>query len=174
LNGKSYIGSSVNLSRRLSCYFSLAPSGHERHKERGIIYKALLKHGYSNFQLEILEYCERDKVRAREQYYLDHLEHEYNILPIAGSSLGQNHSEETKAKISEAARETWKEPARREAVLTAFAVANKARSHAVEVTNIETGGTVSYVSQSQAAKELGEARSTFRDYMKSGKPLKGI
>jgi group I intron endonuclease len=63
------------------------------------IYKAILKHGHSNFSLEILEYCDRDSVIAREQYYLDHLEHEYNLSPTAGSRLGYRHTEETKAKL---------------------------------------------------------------------------
>ncbi len=35
------------------------------------IYKAILKHGHSNFSLEILEYCEPSKVLEREQYYID-------------------------------------------------------------------------------------------------------
>lgn len=36
----------------------------------------------------------------REQYYLDLLKPEYNILSVASSSLGKHHSEETKSKIS--------------------------------------------------------------------------
>jgi len=43
----------------------------------------LLKYGYSNFTLEILEYCEPENALAREQHYLDHLKPEYNILQIA-------------------------------------------------------------------------------------------
>lgn len=67
-----------------------------------VIYKALLKHGHSNFKLEILEYCARADVREREQDYLNKLPHEYNILAEAGSSLGYRHSEESKAKMSAA------------------------------------------------------------------------
>jgi group I intron endonuclease len=55
-----------------------------------------------NFSLEILEYCEKEKVVSREQYYLDLLKPEYNILKIAGSPAGRQYLEETKAKISEA------------------------------------------------------------------------
>jgi len=66
------------------------------------INKALLKYGYSKFSLEILEYCEPSKCIDREQYYLDLLKPEYNILPIAGSSFGFLHSEETKKRMSEA------------------------------------------------------------------------
>jgi group I intron endonuclease len=64
---------------------------------------ALLKYGYSNFSLEILEYCEPSTVISREQYYLARLKPQYNILPTAGSSLGHKHYEETKARMSETA-----------------------------------------------------------------------
>lgn len=37
---------------------------------------------------------------AREQYYLDKLKPKYNILKIAGSSLGYKHTSITKAKMS--------------------------------------------------------------------------
>jgi len=59
----------------------------------------VLKNGYSNFSLEILEYCAASKCIEREQYYLDHLKPEYNILKVAGSSLGFKHSDVTKEKI---------------------------------------------------------------------------
>jgi group I intron endonuclease len=60
---------------------------------------ALLKHGYSNFRLDILEYCEANKVIEREQYYMDFLNPEYNILKVAGSSYGYKHTEETLSKL---------------------------------------------------------------------------
>ena len=52
-----------------------------------IIYKSLLAYGYENFTLEILEYCDPAFILEREQYYLDTLKPEYNILKVAGSSL---------------------------------------------------------------------------------------
>jgi hypothetical protein len=70
-----------------------------------IIYKALLKYGYSGFKLEILEYCNQmEEVLTREQYYLDLLKPEYNILKQAGSSLGFRHTEETRALMSISAK----------------------------------------------------------------------
>jgi group I intron endonuclease len=66
-----------------------------------LINKALLKYGYSNFTLEIIEYCDRKDVLVREQYYLDLCKPEYNILNVAGSSLGYIHSENTRAKMKE-------------------------------------------------------------------------
>lgn len=63
------------------------------------ICSALLKYGYSNFQLEILEYSTKNKVLIKEQYYLDLLKPVYNVLTTAGSSLGYIHSPETIAKF---------------------------------------------------------------------------
>lgn len=64
------------------------------------IHNALLKLGYFNFSLEILEYCEKKSTILREQFYMDLMKPEYNILKQAGSSLGYRHTEETIAKMS--------------------------------------------------------------------------
>lgn len=64
-----------------------------------VIYKALIKHSFSKFRLEILEYCAAEKCLEREQYYLDLLKPEYNILKVAGSPFGYKHSPEAIAKM---------------------------------------------------------------------------
>ena len=50
-------------------------------------------------ELEILEYCRADELIKREQYYLDLLNPEYNILKSAYSLLGFKHSAENIAKF---------------------------------------------------------------------------
>jgi len=65
-----------------------------------LINLALLKYNLENFKLEILEYCPLELTLSREQYYLDLLKPEYNILKIAGSSKGYTHTPESKAKYS--------------------------------------------------------------------------
>ncbi|KAH9865936.1 hypothetical protein IAQ61_008524 [Plenodomus lingam] len=60
----------------------------------------MIKNGYSNFKLEILEYCELDVILKREQYYIDLFNPEYNILKIAGSFRGFKHSNDTKMIMS--------------------------------------------------------------------------
>jgi group I intron endonuclease len=65
-----------------------------------IIYSALLKHGYDNFTLDTLEYCEVDILIEREQYYFDLLKPDYNILKAANSRIGSKHSLKTKALMS--------------------------------------------------------------------------
>jgi group I intron endonuclease len=106
-SGKKYVGSSVHLTNRLSKYYS------KKHleKNKSYINNAILLHGYSSFSLSILENINitnfsknkaRNIILEREQYYIDSLLPEYNILKIAGSSLGALHTEQTKTKISEA------------------------------------------------------------------------
>lgn len=95
VNGKSYVGSSVDLGRRMGHYFSLAYLERYVKKGKSQIYASLLKYGYSSFSLEILEYCEKSLAVSREQYYIDLLNSEYNILKKAGSPLGYKHSDET-------------------------------------------------------------------------------
>jgi group I intron endonuclease len=61
------------------------------------ICNALFKHGYSNFSLEILEYCEPYKCLEREDYYQTKLNPEYNIAKKPGAPMsGHTHSEESK------------------------------------------------------------------------------
>jgi group I intron endonuclease len=97
ITGKCYVGSSVFLGRRLKNYFSFEYIANP--KSNMLINKALIKYGYSNFSLEILEYCEPSRVVTREQYYIDLLKPEYNILKVAGSSWGYKHTEESRSKM---------------------------------------------------------------------------
>jgi len=99
LTGDIYIGSSGNISNRLKKYFTIS---YIKSKDGFIISRALLKYGYSNFTLTVLEYCNKSDLLKREQFYLDKLNPQYNILKIAGSSKNFKHSEETKFKISKA------------------------------------------------------------------------
>jgi len=95
LSNKSYIGSSVNLRARFHVYYSVK----RLNNSNMVIYKALQKYGYSNFSLEILEYCEPNQAILKEQEYIDLLKPEYNINPTAGSSLGYKHSASTLDKL---------------------------------------------------------------------------
>lgn len=91
------MGSSSNISTRLKQYINI---NYLLKNTRMLICKALLKNGYSKFELKILEYCYKTHVIKREQHYIDLLNPEYNILKIAGSTLGFRHSKETLAKMS--------------------------------------------------------------------------
>ena len=91
-DGSSYIGSSINLGSRLRQYFNYNYISDDK-RGKSIICQALLKYGYSNFSVEIFEYCDKSLTISREQYFLDLLKPEYNILQNAGSSYGYSHTE---------------------------------------------------------------------------------
>lgn len=100
-NGKSYIGSSVNLKKRLNEHLRDLKNRkhHSIHLQR-----AWNKYGEKSFDIEILEYCPPEICINKEQYYLDleqsyYKERGYNTCSTAGSSRGYRHSEESKAKM---------------------------------------------------------------------------
>nr|UYL26217.1 GIY-YIG endonuclease [Cordyceps militaris] len=108
INNKIYIGSSINLTNRLYKYYNVNLLS----TRRTSIYNALLKYGYDNFSFVILEYItDKKELINKEQYYINLLEPEYNILKKAGSSLGFKHNKETlyffknTRKLSEEAKE---------------------------------------------------------------------
>ena len=101
-SGKKYVGSSVNLYTRFMQYYNIKYI--TRASKSSLICRALLKYGHSNFSLEILEYCEPSVLVEREQYYIDLLKPEYNILKVAGSLFGYKHTVESLQKMSEIAK----------------------------------------------------------------------
>jgi group I intron endonuclease len=198
--GKSYVGSGTNLARRFYNYYSAALL--IKH-DCMVINRALLKYGYSNFTLEILEYCEPSNVIAREQFYLDLLKPEYNILAKAGSSLGFKHTEETKQQIGEAFKglkqteetkrkmseaqrgrkhsEETKEKIRNAHNPGRFIKGQKKRegagrpSQAIEVIELETGNKNTYESTREAGRALNIDGSIIARYLRDNqkKPYKG-
>ena len=100
-NGKTYIGSSKNLYRRLNEY--LNPLGIQKVLEKGDshIIKALLKNGYSSFGIKILEFIDFESnmtllekkklIFQREQYYINLVEPEYNIVRTIGDGEGREY-----------------------------------------------------------------------------------
>ena len=48
------------------------------------------KYGEFVFNFEMLENCKKENCIAREQYYIDTLDPDYNICRVAGNTLGQN------------------------------------------------------------------------------------
>jgi len=218
-SGNAYIGSSADLYRRFKEYFSLGYL--EKYQKSSAICNALLSKGYSNFSLEILEYCEKVKteILKKEQDYIDLLKPEYNILKKAGSCLGRKHTDETKILLRDAnlgRKHTEETKAKIKAAATALSVNRKGKPHteesiekilntllgrkhseatlaklralkhtedtktkigvalgtAIEVTDLETGITIEFISMGQAAKELNVSASSIRKYLLSQKSYK--
>jgi len=192
-NGKTYVGSSVDLSKRLLQYYS--EKYLTRNSESMIICNAILKYGHCDLQLEILEYCDPQNAVQREQYFIDSLKPEYNILQTAGSLLGFIHSSDTKIRMSEArfGKKHSEETRRRmsEAQLRNPHFLGKKHSeeakirmretqaaqggYKIEVLDLETGTKITYPSISEAARALGIHQSTITNYFtrENKKPCKG-
>lgn len=102
VNGKCYVGSSIDLRLRRTQHFNALL--HNKHINN-ILQNAYNKYGIDAFEFEVLEIIDitddiKKRLLDREQFWIDNLNPEYNILRIAGSNLGYNHTEETKQKIS--------------------------------------------------------------------------
>jgi hypothetical protein len=151
-NGKTYVGSSVSLSVRFYNYFNLRSLA----KSNRLIDMAILKYGFSKFSLEILEYCDgKELVLKREQYYLDNLKPQYNIVEIAGSTLGYKHTEESLEKMRNFVLSD--EVLARKRLATTNATASRRISIIVE--DIETNEKSEYVSLTEAGKALGVSKA---------------
>lgn len=118
--------------------------------------RALLKHGFSNFTLEILEYCDKDNVLEREQYYLDLIKPQYNIVEKAGSTLGYKHTPESLQKMRDFVLSD--EVRNRKALSTVNAT--ESRKVSIIVENIETKEKTEYASLTDAGKALGVTKGS--------------
>lgn len=199
VNGKTYIGSTVNLSVRLYKYYSLKQIS----ERKTPIHNALLKYGFDKFKLEILEYCKQGlNPIDREQYYFSKLKPEYNILEQAGSSLGFKHRKETieffqnERMVSVETRQNLSLAAtgrvltdedkkklsetRKGIILTAetrakiSAAAVSLRGVGVVVKNNNTEVTQEFASLTEAAKYIGVSRPAVKKYVDTGKLIQGI
>lgn len=100
VNGKIYIGSSINLNKReLYHLWELRIKNHSNE----YLQRSFIKYGKDSFSFEIIDHCIPEKCIDREQFYINwYLKNGfdlYNICKKAGSVLGRKMSEETKIKI---------------------------------------------------------------------------
>ena len=201
LNNNTYVGSGLNLSKRVGDYYKKS----ELTRNSRPIHAALLKYGHENFKLEILEYCKADELLIREQYYLDLLLPEYNILTHAYSLLGFKHSpeniakfklkkisqehkdilslthlgkvvsQETKDKLSLATTNYKKNnPLSPEALANIKAKTMEREGVSVSLLNTQTNEVVDFPTLTQAGEYLGVKRQAIRNAIKRGSLVKGL
>ena len=104
INGKKYIGSSINIRHRL--WGHRATLRHNKHYNN-LLQRAWNKYGEENFDFSILEKCPEEKRFERKQYYVDSLHPEYNICieivenPPKDIDSRKKHSETRKKLMKE-------------------------------------------------------------------------
>jgi len=119
------------------------------------ICRAWLKHGYSNFSLTIIEYCEVSELLTKEKYWVKLFNPEYNIIqdPTVPPMSGRKHSDKSKTKISDAQKGNASGFKKGEPRLEG----SGRPSQAIEVTDMASptnNTTVSYNSIREAARAL--------------------
>ena len=100
LNGKQYVGQTIDLTKRLSAHRKAGKPG---------IGKAIQKYGWRNFSVEVIEECEnRDELNEREIFWIAKLNTKapngYNLTEGGDGNCGYVASEETRKKLSAAGR----------------------------------------------------------------------
>jgi hypothetical protein len=130
--------------------------------------KALLKHGFSNFRLEILEYGDKNNVLIREQYYMDLLKPKYNTVEMAGSTLGYKHTPESLAKMRDFVLSD--EVRDRKALSTINATA--ARRISILVENTERKVKLEYASLTEAGYALGVSKASVSQALMNDRLIK--
>ena len=96
ITGRIYVGSSIDIELRFYMHHY-----HLNRNEHGnfFLQRAWNCYGPDAFQFCIVEECARNKLLEIEQLWIDATSRKYNIVPIAGNTLGRICSDETKEKI---------------------------------------------------------------------------
>jgi len=101
INSKFYIGSTKNIGARWQGHKYLLR--HKTHHSRDM-QDLFNEHGLGVFELSILETCEKDVLKQREQYYLDSMDavgNGFNQCSSSQSKIGLGVRPETAKRISE-------------------------------------------------------------------------
>ncbi len=111
IDGKMYIGSAVNLSKRWSEHQWKLSTNISPHLH---LQNAWNKYGEDIFKFEVLEFIEDwTTLIEREQHWIDFYDavnNGYNLCSVAGSSLGIKQSKETIQKVINSIRKFDKWP----------------------------------------------------------------
>lgn len=170
MNGKNYVGSSVDLKRRILEYYNINRLLNEKSMPINV---ALLKYGYQNFTFTILDTCDADNLMTREKHFFEVYSPEYNILKTPGSpsrGSGWKHTEAALENMRIAASKTFKSPGFLEKL-------SKGQSSGIkiEVTDMETNTSTIYHAIRAAARALNIDKRYIEHfiYLKESKPFLG-
>lgn len=151
VNNKFYIGSSVNLYNRFHTHKTKLKQNIHVNKH---LQNSFNKYGKNNFLFTVLEYCDKNLIQDREQYYLDKLLPNYNHRKVAHINLGISPTRETRQKISKTLKLKYKNG------LISFKNENKWR--AINVFDLEGNLIKKYDSIMQTVYELGIKKANLR------------
>lgn len=102
INERVYVGSSVNLYKRLNAHTNNLIN--KKHANAAMM-NFVKKHGHECLTFEVIEFCDRSVLIEKENFYIN--KHKaygvgFNCSPVANAPFVGGFSEETRKKISEA------------------------------------------------------------------------
>lgn len=100
INGKFYIGQSVDIKRRFTEH--KAPHG-----RMTSIKFAIKKYGKENFLFDVIEECSVEDLDAREVYWIAKLKPQYNRDKGGRGALGHHVQSDVRQLLSEKSRKYW-------------------------------------------------------------------
>ena len=163
VSGKQYVGSTARWKRRRAEHLGSLRSGRHCNKH---LQAAWAKHGEAEFSFVVLEVVpDAEDLLRREQHWMDHLravEDGYNLCVEAGSRRGVPHSQEHRARISEA-KQGHRHSDETKAHIRAARAAQTMRPEAMAKTHAANRGkprsadTRAKIAASHAGKKLSEA-----------------
>lgn len=140
VTNKVYIGSSVDMTKRMKQHFTKLRNGaHSSIK----LQNSFNKYGEASFKFEPLLMCANYDLLLYEQRAIDvfnAVEDGYNIAPKAGNSLGIRRTVATKLKVSSSIKRQWEDPVYRAKVDNGHArywTEEKRKAQAARVTGIK-------------------------------------
>lgn len=108
IDDRCYVGSTVDILGRWGWHKKDMRNGRHPNPKLQNFYN---KHGLGCLEFSVLEFCEKEGLIDKEQFYLDSVKPQFNIRKKAGSNLGVKMSEESNRKRREAYfRKRWKPP----------------------------------------------------------------
>lgn len=89
--GNFYIGSTIDLYKRYARHRYVLKN---ELKENIRMHEDFIKHGLESFIFGVIEYCEKDKLLEKEQYYYEKLMPFYNVWKSIYSAKGREYTKE--------------------------------------------------------------------------------
>ncbi len=149
IDDKCYVGSAQKLNYRLWNHkYKLLKGNHANN----ILQNFVNKYGIDKLYFEILETVDVNKLLEREQYYLDTLKPGFNILKIAGSSIGISLTEEHKSKISHGRKGILHTEETKQKISKSMKGISKTKEHSIKVGLKHKGKIISQEQRDKISK----------------------
>lgn len=145
VNGKCYIGQSININNRFDKHLTLLRNGKHNNKH---MQSAFDKYGINNFKFEVIEECEENVLNEREIWWIAELksndrEFGYNETSGGDGIKNYHHTEETKVKISKASKGQKLSEEHKEALLKEITRRVKGSEELKKLSNAAKGREIS-------------------------------